>query len=121
MIKLRTGKGRGVMTDRTILCRWNMIGRLTGSETRVVARGTVINNTGMIEYRVRKRTRHMADATIFVCRYVGGMFWRSRWCNTPVTRRTIIYNTGMVKCGARKASSVMTDTAIVDCWNMGSR
>ena len=69
MIERRACKGSGLVTCGTVLCRpdGDMLRMHARRAEAIVAGGTIINDTGMIEDRCRKGAAgHVADAAILV-------------------------------------------------------
>ena len=78
MIKPGAGKGRGVMAQGAILCRGKMAPWFDSSDCRItiVARCTVINDTGVTENGCCKGTGHVTDAAILSRRDVADILLR---------------------------------------------
>ena len=64
MIKHTGGKRAGLVTDTAIVGSGDVIDFLTNSRHAVVARGTVVHDTGMIKHRTNKSSGVMTDTTI---------------------------------------------------------
>ena len=83
-----------------------------------MARGTVINDAGMVEYSGGKATGFVTDAAILCGRHMIGFHAHS--CHS-VARRTVIHYAGMIKHRTDKGSGVMTDAAIFRRGNVCTR
>ena len=110
------------MARRAIIAGWNVsgigLGIFAGRRNTIVARGAVINNTGMIKHRVGKRARYVTDTAIFVCWHVGRIDLGSlaSRCNpimTGVAAFTRNFGTGMIHKSACEISGVMARPAIL--------
>ena len=131
VIKLGTGKGRGVMAHRAILGSRNM--RWDGHACRIgsiVAGRTVIHPAGMIEHRWYKgATGYVTDIAILGSVNMGGRRHADR-IGTIVARHACYTRTHNVRAGminesrgktGRGAGEAMADPAIFGNGNMSNR
>lgn len=81
MIKPGTGKDRSVMAQGAILCRGKMTPWFDSSDCRItiVARCTVINDTGVTENGCCKGTGYVTDTAILSRRNVADILLRPYW------------------------------------------
>ena len=118
------GKGHCIVTIHAILVVGSgrdVIDRLTRTDHVVVARGAVINDTGMIIGAGGKCPRRMANTTIQKRRHVGRMHTACRPRSIGnMTGRTVIDDTGMIVSADEGIGSVAGAAIGVRRW-MGIR
>lgn len=125
MVKRRLGKGdRAGVTDRTILCGWQVIVGKSSTDHAIVTRGTVVNDTSMIIHASGKGARGMTNTAI-LC----GWHVVDRLASCAIDVRTIV--TGPAGLYAKvdaaviehafqcKGAGVMAPAAIVDSDGVG--
>ena len=83
---------------------------------------TVVNDTGMIEYRWYKSAGYVTDTAILCCRDVADILFGHR-TRTIITMTfcTVIYPAGMIKDSVSETRGVMAYAAILSCGRMRRR
>jgi len=118
VIKMSTGKGRGVMAHRAIpgcvLVNWVI--RRPGRRSTIVAGRTVIHDTGMIEHRRRKGTAgYVTDTAIFRSVLVNCVIRRPDYRSSVVTGLTAStrnIRAGVIDKRVEKVNRVVADNTI---------
>ena len=105
---------RAILAGRNV-CRVGL-GIFAGRRNTIVARGTVIYDTGMIKHRGGKRAGYVTDTAILVCYYVAGMLTNRTTRTTVMTGITpFTYNfgAGMIHKSISEINSIMAFPAIL--------
>jgi len=109
VIKCRISKVRDVMARGAICSGWQVISEFTNTDRIVMARFTVINDTGMIIAAGGKRPRAVTNTTIFNDRHVVERFTAS--INT-MAGRTIVGDSRMIDECTSETFSIMARPTI---------
>jgi hypothetical protein len=125
VIILGTGKGRSIVTYRTIFSGRQMIIGLDSRDrhTAIVTRGTIIYDTLVTEHCGFKTTGNVTDTAILGGRHVTGiLLGRCTWRTITMTFCAVIYTTCMIKDTVSKVGTdSMASTAIGDGIGMRRR
>ena len=128
MIKPGIGKDRRNMAHRTILGGWNVswigFGVFASCGNTIVARGTVIYDTGMIKYCICKGAGYVTDTAILVRYNVACILTNCTTRTavmTGVTLFTYNFGTSMINKSACEISGIMARPAILDSAAMKCR
>ena len=109
VVKRRISKVRDVMARGAIRSGWQMISEFTNTDRIVMARFTVINDTGMIIAASGKGARAVTNTTVLIGRHVVGRF--TAGINT-MAGRTIVHDVGMIDECTSETISVMARSTI---------
>lgn len=109
MIKRRISKVRDIMAGRAIRSGWQVIREFTNTDRIVMARFTVINNTGMIIAACSKGARAVANTTILNGRHVVERFTAGI---NAMAGRTIVCDRRMIDECTSEAIYVMARPTI---------
>ena len=108
------------MAQRTILDGWNVsrtgFGIFAGRGNTIVARGTVINNTGMIKNSIYKGAGYVTDTAVLVRYNVACILTNCTTRTavmTGVTPFTYNFGTAMIHKSACEISGIMARPAIL--------
>jgi len=107
---------RAIIGGRNVV--WVGLGIFAGCRNTIVARGTVINDTGMIEHCSAKGAGYVTDTAILICCNVGridlGSLANRRYpIVTGVATFTYNFRAGMINKSGSEIGGVMARPAIL--------
>ena len=112
MTEFGSGKGRGVMANRTILGGWDMAQRHTSRPHAVMAGSTVTDDTIVIEYGRGKTAGHVADPAVLAGHNVAHILSGSGNAMAGIASSTHDIRAIVVDIPADKSGRVVTRTAV---------
>lgn len=120
MVKHRTGKTAGGMTDSAILARRQMAVCFAYGKGSIMAGNAVIDDTGMVKVSRCKTGRLVADTTVTTGWH---MVWRRRFSRggtTVVAAGAVISDSRVIEAGTGKSNCIVAHRAIYDGGQMAA-
>ena len=93
-----------------------MIGRLADTDHAVMARRAVAGDAGVLEYRLGKVRRVVAERAVLCRRYVGYQFAGAD--DVVVARGTIIDDAGVIEDATGERGGGVAERTIFNRWHM---